>query len=934
MPSSNKKKYSKDYLQELLSLLRMDKVYHKAYGNYLFSNEGKETKQYLDFAGGFGSLLLGHNHPKIIETAQNLLKEKVCFHHQLSSKPKLNRLCAKINDLIKEQTGGTYNLTVLNTGTEAVEAAIKHALLALNMMVASFQKEIDTALVAINEMHFKRNPETPLYFEGHEFNSINDIRLYVASRCDMEAAITKPKILVSDKSFHGKTIGALAVTSNPRFRTPFIKNSPIDAVFLDIYADCPETIFEDSHRYALIPGLTKDHRLYFKKKTFSLIAAVLIEPIIGEGGLHVVPKNFLVKLRDLTKKGGIPLVFDEIQSGCYRTGHFLASSRSQVNADYYILGKSLGGGVSKISALAIDNNHYIPEFDLLHSSTFAEDDYSSAIALKSLELLIENKYRIQGSSTSIFDGLNSLKCQFPNIIDAVRGSGLMIGVNFKCMALSSSYGFQGLYRSPYFGYVLAAYLLNEWHIRVSVTLSDSRTLRLLPSIFVSQVHIEKFLKALTELCKILACGDFYSLISFLLPPQFQKLRAIENFYPKEIPLDSLDNCTNEVGFLLHYIDIDTVRSYLPSLYLLPDEVVLRLIRKLNTFSEPVIIGRNRIKNNNGQETSITFIGLSFTAKMFNDDIRESIGKMQQYQSICNKAIELLYAMGISSIGLGQYNSIIMQNGRAVSNPEVRLTTGNSYTAYTVLEKLKYAIDSLQGSKVKVGVVGAAGNIAKIIITKIVDSVDHIVLLGRSNGNLNKLTHQAGSLLKIIISELSEGKEIDNDIYDQVNKFLGDNTGITDNLAALWNLYQEWSQSACKIDIGTNLDQLYDCNIVVVATSDSRAFLNKNHFREGTVIIDISVPLNCDDTLLQDNAYTVIRGGVVELPNQEILYPPGLNLDDGQAFACMVETMLMGFENSTASYSFGEIIASEVDDIGKRIEKLGFGTQKSKKVLIH
>ena len=79
------------------------------------------------------------------------------------------------------------------------------------------------------------------------------------------------------------------------------------------------------------------------------------------------------------------------------------------------------------------------------------------------------------------------------------------------------------------------------------------------------MHIEKFLKALTELCKILACGDFYSLISFLLPPQFQKLRAIENFYPKEIPLDSLDNCTNEVGFLLHYIDIDTVRSYLPSL---------------------------------------------------------------------------------------------------------------------------------------------------------------------------------------------------------------------------------------------------------------------------------------------------------------------------------------------------------------------------------
>ena len=294
--------------------------------------------------------------------------------------------------------------------------------------------------------------------------------------------------MASNKSFHGKTLGALSVTSNPAFRNPFIKNPALDTVFLDINDTCPEQLFQLNSIEIYIPYLKKNGVLLFKKRALSLIAAVIFEPIIGEGGVHVVSPGLLSALRKYTEQYKIPLIFDEIQSGCFRTGKFLASFHQNIVADYYILGKSLGGGLSKISAVSIEESQYVSEFDLLHSSTFAEDDFSSVIAARTLDLLSENQYRIKKASKLLFRGLIKLKQQYPEVISQIRGVGLMIGIEFKSMEFSASFGLQGIYRSPYFGYVLSAYLLNEKNIRVSVTLSDTKTLRLLPSLYINKTQ--------------------------------------------------------------------------------------------------------------------------------------------------------------------------------------------------------------------------------------------------------------------------------------------------------------------------------------------------------------------------------------------------------------------------------------------------------------
>ena len=152
----------------------------------------------------------------------------------------------------------------------------------------------------------------------------------------------------------------------------------------------------------------------------------------------------------------------------------------------------------------------------------------------------------------------------------------------------------------------------------------------------------EFIEALDELCRILKYGDFYSLISFLLPNKYQHLRPISNFSPQSIKMDDTNGCVDEVGFLLHYIDINTIRHYIPSLDVLPDDAVLYIINRLSQFSEPVLIGRNRIKSSNGKEICITFVGLSFTSQMVIGDMRESLSNISKYQSICNKAVDLSY----------------------------------------------------------------------------------------------------------------------------------------------------------------------------------------------------------------------------------------------------------------------------------------------------
>jgi acetylornithine/succinyldiaminopimelate/putrescine aminotransferase len=117
----------------------------------------------------------------------------------------------------------------------------------------------------------------------------------------------------------------------------------------------------------------------------------------------------------------VPLIADECQTGLGRTGAFLAVEALGVRPDYIILSKALGGGLAKISALLVDRARYRDEFDLKHTSTYAEDDFSCAIALKTLDLIddaVLETCRAKGGR--LLEGLRELAKRFPGVIAGCR----------------------------------------------------------------------------------------------------------------------------------------------------------------------------------------------------------------------------------------------------------------------------------------------------------------------------------------------------------------------------------------------------------------------------------------------------------------------------------------------------------------------------------
>src|SRR5262249_35419377 len=157
----------------------------------------------------------------------------------------------------------------------------------------------------------------------------------------------------------------------------------------------------------------------------------IFEPILGEGGVWPIQEAFAQRAARLCTERGVPLIADECQTGLGRTGTFLASSALGLHPDYVVLSKALGGGLAKISALLIEKKRYRDEFDLKHTSTYADDDFSCSIALKTLQLINEelvSACREKGAEMLL--GLRRLAAQYPSVIADVRGKGLMLALEF------------------------------------------------------------------------------------------------------------------------------------------------------------------------------------------------------------------------------------------------------------------------------------------------------------------------------------------------------------------------------------------------------------------------------------------------------------------------------------------------------------------------
>lgn len=368
-------------------------VVKRGKGCWLYDLGGK---RYLDLISGIGVNSLGHAHPRIMrvlkEQASQLIHSSNLYYHAYQG-PLAKILC---------ETSGLGRAFFCNSGTEAVEAAIKMA-----------------------HSHGRRR------------------------------GADKFEIVSLANSFHGRTIGALSLTGQPKYRADF---EPL----------MPGVKFVD-HRE---PGA-------LESAVDARTAAIVVETIQGEGGIVPMPAAFLRRARELADRHDALLVFDEIQCGIGRPGtHFAYQLHEPVTLpDIVTMAKPIACGLP-LGAVVANERAAASIAPGMHGTTFGGGALACRVALEFYQILEELLPRMREVSGYFFDGLRKLGGRY-GAVREVRGCGLMIGVEmaFPCRHFVAQGMAQGL-------------LFNVTHDNV---------LRMLPPYIITEKEVDRALKGLGKI---------------------------------------------------------------------------------------------------------------------------------------------------------------------------------------------------------------------------------------------------------------------------------------------------------------------------------------------------------------------------------------------------------------------------------------------------
>lgn len=302
-------------------------------------------------------------------------------------------------------------------------------------------------------------------------------------------------IIYCTGAFHGKTLGSLSVGGREKYRKPFEPLLP----------GTVEIPFGDAD--ALERELAKGD-----------VAAFIVEPIQGEGGVIVYPDDYLKKVRELTHKYNALLIFDEIQSGLGRTGQMFACMHEGVAPDILCIAKALGGGVMPIGAAMATRSVWEKAYGglsnaALHTSTFGGGTRACAAGLASINRLVNEDLaqRAKELGEYFLQGLFTLKERY-KLIEEVRGKGLLIGIEFrKVGGLLNTLTAGSINRvvEEYFASLVASKLLQKHHIITAYTLNNPNVMRLEPALTVSKEDIDYVLNALEDVFQ--SHRNFFSL---------------------------------------------------------------------------------------------------------------------------------------------------------------------------------------------------------------------------------------------------------------------------------------------------------------------------------------------------------------------------------------------------------------------------------------
>ena len=304
-----------------------------------------DGKMYLDMGASYGVCNVGHCNPRVVRAIEEQARKLIYVSSSYDNGSRKELM----ERLLSVSPPGMSRVFLCNSGTEAMEAAIKFA----------FGKTGRRGLVA------------------------------------------------AKRAFHGRSLGSLSLTFNPSHRQG-MEGCLLPVKFAN-FADM------DSLR-----GIVDEDT-----------AAVVLEPIQGEGGVHVPPEGYLRDVRNLCDEMGVLLIIDEVQTGLCRTGDFFAIQHEGVTPDVMCVGKSLGGGLPIAAAVLGETMGQMEKGS--HGSTFGGSPLACAAGVAALEFMEEERLDLRAMELGarFMEGL--LEMEHP-LVREVRGRGLMIGLELKVRA--------------------------------------------------------------------------------------------------------------------------------------------------------------------------------------------------------------------------------------------------------------------------------------------------------------------------------------------------------------------------------------------------------------------------------------------------------------------------------------------------------------------
>ncbi len=278
-------------------------------------------------------------------------------------------------------------------------------------------------------------------------------------------ATGRKKFIAAKNAFHGKTLGALTATGRDMFRKPF---QPLLANF-------DHVAFDDIT--ALEAAIDNE------------TAAVILEPIQGEGGIIVPRDGYLTEVRALCDKYGAMLIADEVQTGIGRTGQWFGVNHDGIAPDIMATAKALGGGIMPIGAITATPEAWkgLIEAPFLHTSTFGGNQMACSAGLATLKVIEEEDLLQRGTDSGAYlkAGLEAIAKDYPAVIKEVRGRGMMLGIE--------------LVKEGAGGMVMSIMINNN--IIIAYTLNNPKVMRMEPPLAMPKDVIDHVLTVFREAVK-------------------------------------------------------------------------------------------------------------------------------------------------------------------------------------------------------------------------------------------------------------------------------------------------------------------------------------------------------------------------------------------------------------------------------------------------